>query len=70
MDKSRPIPRALLTGMFAGTAVLAYAAGVLSVNHSKPSTWEECMVANLEKAHSQAALSVLSKHCNAYPRRG
>lgn len=69
MDKNRPIPRALLIGMFVGTALLAYLAGVLTVNHSTPATWEECMVRDLQNAHTSESVVVLSRYCATYPRR-
>lgn len=53
-----------VTGLTIGALAVAAIMGTRA-----PATWEECMVANLEKAHSQSALSVLSKYCNAYPRR-
>jgi len=54
--------------MFAGTALLAYVAGVLTVNHSKPATWEECMVRHLEDVHTSGSIGVLARYCNVYPK--
>ena len=66
----KPLPRAISISALIGVAMMAYVAGVLTVNESRPSSWEECMVQNMDKARTKGALGVLAQYCKAYPRRG
>lgn len=53
----------------AGLTVGALAVAAI-MGAKAPATWEECMVGNLEKAHTKSAVNVLAMYCKAYPRRG
>lgn len=52
----------------AGLTVGALAVAVI-IGTKTPATWEECMVGNLEKAHTKSAINVLNSYCKEYPRR-
>lgn len=63
-----PIPRLLMAAMFLGTAALAFVAGVITVNESRPKTWEECFIDHMADAPTEYAGTVLTRYCRAkYP---
>lgn len=57
--------RTLLVGAFFGVAVLSFVAGVLTVNHSRPGTFQECMHANLSDMRTNSAVSALIGLCRS-----
>ena len=60
---NQPPSRPVLVAAFIGTALIAYIAGVVTVNHSRPDTWEACFVSNMAEAHTKLSAEVLVRHC-------
>lgn len=58
-------PRPIGIAAVIGAAVLAFVAGVMVANHSRPDTWEECYVDRMADAKTKGSTQVLASFCRS-----